>query len=96
MFRLNRRKRGAYTGVIIIIAAAVLLEVIVTIQYEYFHSEMEDELYSLPIILIVSLICAILLLETGMYSWQCLTSSCIEPDLDITFSTCPRLIKKAR
>jgi len=44
MAQLVRNKRGTYTGVIIIIAAAVLLEVIAAIQYNYFHAEMEDEL----------------------------------------------------
>jgi len=40
----DRRKRGTYTGVVIIIAAAVLLEVIAAIQYHYFQVEMEGEL----------------------------------------------------
>ncbi len=44
MTQSDRRKRGAYTGVIIIIAAALLLELIAATQYNYFHREMEDEL----------------------------------------------------
>ncbi len=44
MIHSDRIKRGTYTVIVIMIAAAVLLEAIAAIQYHYFHDEMENEL----------------------------------------------------
>ncbi len=44
MFKTDRTQRGTYTGIIIIIAAAVLLQAIAAMQYQYFHDVMQGEL----------------------------------------------------